>query len=120
MKVADSYSKITTWNTLIIKVVLYSAVVLIGIGMVVYAFEQHQEDYSVFKPNYAFSLSSLWASLQQLEGYGIMSLGIVLLVMIPFVKILGILSLFIAQKNILYITISAIILAVFVGAMMVL
>src|SRR5690606_10341048 len=82
------HSKASVWNIQVSKALMYSAVVVTLTGMAVYAFESHHADYSVFTREYAFSFQHFIADLTQLKGYGIMSLGILLLVAIPFVKVL--------------------------------
>lgn len=111
-------SKVELLGVMVSKWLKYCAIVVTLAGMVLFTLEHHQADYAVFSPVFAFRLPLFWADLMQLKGYGVMTLGILLLISIPIVKVIFYLADFLLRKNTLYVVISAIILCVFFTSML--
>lgn len=110
-------SKVELLGVRVSKWLKYCAILVTLAGMVRYTLEHHPSDYAVFSPVFAFRFTTFWADLQQLKGYGVMTLGMLLLISIPIVKVVFYLADFLVKKNTLYVVISCIILGVFIASM---
>lgn len=94
------------------KILMYTAIVITALGMILYAFEAHETNFSVFTNEYRFQFQVWLAQLTALQGYAIMTLGVLLLMLIPVLRVFFFLLDFIFKKNVLYVIISSLIMLV--------
>ncbi|OJU76386.1 MAG: hypothetical protein BGO09_15780 [Bacteroidetes bacterium 47-18] len=111
-------SKVEILGVTVSRWLKYAAIIVTLAGMILYTTEQHPADYAAFSPAFAFSFPAFLDDLSHLRGYGVMTLGLLLLISIPIVKVIFYLADFLLKKNTLYIVICCIILGVFLTSML--
>lgn len=100
---------------IIIKWLSYSAMLISFIGFVLYMItNKGQVDYATFSTAYQFQPHAFLQSLLQLEPYAIMLLGILTLMITPFLRILLLTVSFYRNKNSLYTGIGILIICILI------
>lgn len=99
----------------IIKWLSYTAMLISFIGFILYMItNKGQVDYATFSTTYQFQPNAFLQSLLQLEPYAIMLLGILTLMITPFLRILLLTVSFYRNKNSLYTGIGILIICILI------
>lgn len=95
---------------------MYVSIAITVLGLMMYLLgDAHiQPNYSVFTDGAKFTISGFFAELEKLSPTAIMTLGIMVLMFIPFVRVLTAFIEYVISKNTRYIIYTAIIIVVII------
>ena len=99
-------SKIEQLRALLSKIMMYGSIAIVLIGITLHWRNQEVVNLAEFTTQYAFDRTAFLSSLRAGNSYGILTLGIILLMCIPVMRVLLYIVEFAINKNRLYFCIS--------------